>query len=130
MKKKISERMLTSKQQVTQMNHYWKDLDHMASDDMKKKNMDRRFGIKDIKLDRYGNIISFNKYKRGQYEQSESKIDGFSKFLEAKQKIAVFSFGRFNPPTIGHQKLLQKIIFKICINIGKKNQNNPLSQTS
>ena len=31
----------------------------------------------------------------------------FNKFLtEAKDKGAVFSFGRFNPPTIGHKKLL------------------------
>ena len=112
MKKKISERTLTSKQQVTQMNHYWKDLDHMASDAMKKKNMDMRFGIKDIKLDRYGNIISFNKYKRGQFEQQESKIEGFSQFLEAKDNTVVFSFGRFNPPSIGHQKLIQAIIKK------------------
>ena len=71
MKKKVSERTLTTKQAVTQMNHYWKDLDHMASDAMKKKNMDMRFGIKDIKLDRYGNIISFNKYKRGAFEELE-----------------------------------------------------------
>ena len=68
MKKKISEKLMTTKQQVGQMNHYWKDLDHMASDVVKKKNMDRRFGIKNIKLDRYGNIISFDKYKRGAYE--------------------------------------------------------------
>ena len=68
MKKKISERLMTTKQQVGQMNRYWKDLDHLASDDVKKKNMDRRFGIKNIKLDRYGNIISFDKYKRGAYE--------------------------------------------------------------
>ena len=93
MKKKVSERVMTSSQQVTQMNHYWLDLDHLASDEVKKKSMDNRFGIKDIKLDRYGNIISFNKYKRGQSEQSESKIDGFSKFLEAKQSTAVFTFG-------------------------------------
>ena len=68
MKKDTNERLMTTKQQVGQMNHYWKDLDHMASDDVKKKNMDRRFGIKNIKLDRYGNIISFDKYKRGAYE--------------------------------------------------------------
>ena len=65
MKKKVSERLMTSEQQVDQINYYWKDLDHMASDDVKKKNMDKRFGIKNIKLDRYGNIISFDKYKRG-----------------------------------------------------------------
>ena len=73
MKKKVSERMMTSKQQVTQMNHYWKDLDHMASDVVKKKNMDNRFGIKNIKVDKYGNIVSFDKYKRGQLE--DVKID-------------------------------------------------------
>ena len=171
MKKKVSERMMTSKQQVTQMNHYWKDLDHMASDVVKKKIMDNRFGIKNIKVDKYGNIVSFDKYKRGQledvkidealiaeagnicsvdrgdlksktmqtawdkkcgtgtpkkkkksifgkigrdlnlYNQSEEKkISSFGQFLEAKQKTVVFSFGRFNPPTTGHQKLLQKII--------------------
>ena len=136
MKKKISERTLTSKQAITQMNHYWKDLDHLASDAVKKKSMDDRFGIKDIKLDRYGNIISFNKYKRGQFEQQESKIEGFSKFLEAKQKTAVFSFGRLNPPTIGHQKLLQKIIQTsrkengyacLFVSISQDAKKNPLS---
>ena len=217
MKKKLSERTLTSKQAVTQMNHYWKDLDHLASDDKKKKNMDMRFGIKDIKLDRYGNIISFNKYKRGAFEELEideamsrkdmlklalakhkykksggkvekqpptpakgdakaakdiqdyrkklkgipnfhhphnpvakqqrykygrkkeeveSKIEGFSKFLESKQKTAVFSFGRFNPPTIGHQKLLQKIIQtakqmggqpKLYVSYSQDSKKNPLT---
>ena len=195
MKKKISERTLTSKQQVTQMNHYWKDLDHMASDAMKKKNMDMRFGIKDIKLDRYGNIISFNKYKRGQYEEvdealiaeagdmcsvnrgdlksktmqtawdkkcgtgtpkkkkksifgktakglnlynqsEEKKISSFGQFLEAKQKTVVFSFGRFNPPTTGHQKLLQKVIQtakqmggqpKLFVSYSQDSKKNPLT---
>ena len=28
---------------------------------------------------------------------------------EAKQRPAVFSFGRFNPPTIGHGKLVDKL---------------------
>ena len=34
----------------------------------------------------------------------------FSQFVEAVGKTAVFTFGRFNPPTIGHQKLLQATI--------------------
>ena len=68
MKKKVSERTLTTKQAVTQMNHYWLDLDHLASDKVKKKSMDDRFGIRNIKLDKYGNIISFDKYKRGRFE--------------------------------------------------------------
>tara|TARA_Y100000310_G_scaffold235197_1_gene238215 strand:- start:949 stop:2199 length:1251 start_codon:yes stop_codon:yes gene_type:complete len=33
----------------------------------------------------------------------------FTQFVEAKGKTAIFTFGRFNPPTIGHQKLLQKV---------------------
>ena len=136
MKKKVSERTLTSKQAVGQMNHYWLDLSHLASDKVKKKSMDDRFGIKDIKLDRGGNIVSFNKYKRGQVEQSESKIDGFSKFLEAKQKTVVFSFGRLNPPTIGHQKLLQKIVQtskkegghpQLYVSISQDAKKNPLT---
>jgi len=40
MKKKVSERTLTTKQAVTQMNHYWLDLSHLASDKVKKKSMD------------------------------------------------------------------------------------------
>ena len=44
---------------LKQMNFYWKDLDRMADDDRKKKNMKTRFGIKNIKLDKKGNIIYF-----------------------------------------------------------------------
>ena len=47
------------KKKLGQMNYYWKDLDHMADDDRKKKNMKSRFGIKNIKLDKNGNIIYF-----------------------------------------------------------------------
>ena len=60
--KAFLERLMTSKQAVTQMNHYWKDLDHIASDDRKRKSMESRFGIKNIKLDTRGNIISFDEH--------------------------------------------------------------------
>ena len=34
----------------------------------------------------------------------------FGKFLtEAKDKGVVFTFGRFNPPTTGHAKLVDKL---------------------
>ena len=46
------------------MQHYWTDLDHSASDDTKKKRMDKKFGIQNIKLDKKGNIISY-KTERG-----------------------------------------------------------------
>ena len=50
--KTFKEYAMTSRQQITQMRDYWKDLDHMASDVVKKKSMDRKFGIRDIKLDK------------------------------------------------------------------------------
>lgn len=33
----------------------------------------------------------------------------FKQFNEAKSKPIIFTFGRFNPPTIGHEKLINKI---------------------
>ena len=30
--------------------------------------------------------------------------------MEPQSNVAIFTFGRFNPPTIGHQKMLQKIL--------------------
>ena len=100
--KKVSERLMTNPQKLAQMQHYWDKLWHLTPDKDKKKNLERRFGIKNIKVDKRGKILSF--------EEVEKKVRSFEQFLEAKQKTAVFSFGRLNPPTIGHQKLLQKII--------------------
>ena len=99
---KVTERMMSNPQKVAQMQHYWDNLWHMTPDKDKKKNLERRFGIKNIKVDKRGKILSF--------EEVEKKVRSFEQFLEAKQKTAVFSFGRLNPPTTGHQKLLQKII--------------------
>ena len=36
-------------------------------------------------------------------------MKSFKQFNEAKDKEVFFSFGRFNPPTTGHQKLMDKI---------------------
>ncbi len=55
----VDERLMTTAQQLVQMQHYWDNLSHLASDEIKKKNMNMRFGIFDIKLD--GNkIVSFD----------------------------------------------------------------------
>lgn len=55
----VDERLMTTAQQLVQMQHYWDNLSHLASDETKKKNMNMRFGIFDIKLD--GNkIVSFD----------------------------------------------------------------------
>ena len=94
--------MMSSPQKVAQMQHYWDNIWHLTPDKDKKKNLERRFGIKNIKVDKRGKILSF--------EEIEKKVRSFGQFLEAKQKTVVFSFGRLNPPTVGHQKLLQKIV--------------------
>jgi hypothetical protein len=61
-KKFVDENSMRKRQKITQMQHYWDDLDHMASDDTKKKNLQMRFGIRNIKLDprNKGKILSFD----------------------------------------------------------------------
>ena len=44
---------------------------------------------------------------------------------EAKEKTAVFSFGRFNPPTTGHAKLVD-----VLSRIAKKVGGDPILFTS
>ena len=73
----IDERMLSSKQKIDQMQHYWKDLWHLTPDKEKKKNMERRFGIKNIKLDKNGNIISFEEVE---VEEDRDYKDEYKKF--------------------------------------------------
>jgi len=59
---------------VTQMNNYWKDLDHMANDERKKKSMKTRFGIKNIKLDKKGNIIYFESIEENRdYDKKDNR---------------------------------------------------------
>ena len=80
-KKFIKERSMTSKQKLVQMQHYWDDLDHMASDETKKKSMETRFGLKNIKLDKKGGkLIDFDEdrdykdeYKKFQSSEKSKK---------------------------------------------------------
>ena len=55
----IDERLMSTKQKLGQMQHYWDALWHLATDEVKKKSMFTRFGIKNIKLGKNGKIISF-----------------------------------------------------------------------
>ena len=36
-------------------------------------------------------------------------VTSFSQFLVEEERELYFSFGRMNPPTIGHEKLLEKL---------------------
>ena len=58
-KKFLKERTMTDSQKLVQIQHYWDDLDHMASDDAKKKSL-HRLGYKNIKLNSKGKITSFD----------------------------------------------------------------------
>ena len=60
-------------------------------------------------------------------------IKGFKQFSEEKSKSVVFTFGRFNPPTTGHEKLLIKVAslaigndYKIFASQSSDPKKNPL----
>jgi len=61
------------------MQHYWDDLDHIATDERKKKSMETRFGIKNIKFNQKGKIVSF--------EEDRDYKDEYKKFQSSKKMI-------------------------------------------
>jgi len=72
----LDERMMTSRQKLVQMQHYWNNLAHTATDDVKKKNMKMRFGIKNIKLDKKGGkLVSFDEEANSKYIVSKNPSD-------------------------------------------------------
>ena len=61
-------------------------------------------------------------------------MKSFSQFTEEKKKTLVTAFGRFNPPTIGHQKLIDKVAkvagkndYQIYPSQSQDAKKNPLS---
>jgi hypothetical protein len=73
----VDERSMSQREKVTQMQHYWNNLDHMASDERKKKNLEMRFKIRNIKLDRKGKITSF--------DEDRDYKDEYKKFQSSKK---------------------------------------------
>jgi len=60
-------------------------------------------------------------------------VKGFKQFNEEKTKSVTFSFGRFNPPTIGHEKLITEVIklarggdYKIFVSQSNNPKSDPL----
>jgi hypothetical protein len=60
----------------------------------------------------------------------------FKQFLVEEEKVVYFTFGRMNPPTIGHGKLLDKIAstagrnpYKVFLSQSQDAKKNPLSYT-
>ena len=60
-------------------------------------------------------------------------VKGFKQFNEEKTKSVTFTFGRFNPPTIGHEKLITEVIklarggdYKIFVSQSNNAKTDPL----
>ena len=61
-------------------------------------------------------------------------IKGFSQFLVEEEKNVFFTFGRMNPPTIGHGLLIDKLAsmsnrnpYRIYLSQSQDSKKNPLS---
>ena len=88
-KKKVSERTMTSAQKVAQMQHYWDNLDHMASDERKKKSLEMRFKIRNIKLDPRNKrkILSFDEEVAAHAKVMAKKGDSAEKIKKMHPEI-------------------------------------------
>ena len=61
-------------------------------------------------------------------------ISSFSKYLVEDQKAVFFTFGRMNPPTAGHEMLLNKLAaaagqnaYRVYLSKSNDPKKNPLS---
>ena len=83
-------------------------------------------------LEKYHYLKFFKKCKeiRDDGKITDDEIDSIS---EATEKSVAFTFGRFNPPTIGHEKLIKKVKsvpandYRIYLSKSVDTKKNPLS---
>ena len=80
----VDERMMTDRQKLVQIQHYWDDLDHTASDDTKKKSL-QRLGYKNIKLDSRGKITSFDEDR--DYKDEYKKFQSSEKMRKYRSEL-------------------------------------------
>ena len=84
-------------------------------------------------LEKYHYLKFYKKCKQilDDGEVTDAEIDSLK--TEAKGKSIAFTFGRFNPPTIGHEKLINKVKsvpandYKIYLSRSEDPKKNPLS---
>ena len=100
----------------------------------------QKFGIKNRlpknviykMLEKYHYLTFYKKCKKilDDGKVTDAEIDSLK---EAKGKSVAFTFGRFNPPTIGHEKLINKVKsvpandYKIYLSRSEDPKKNPLS---
>ena len=80
----IKERTMTDRQKLVQIQHYWDDLDHLASDETKKKSL-QRLGYKNIKLDSRGKITSFDEER--DYKDEYKKFQSSEKMKKYRAEL-------------------------------------------
>ena len=83
----MQERSMSSMQKLVQMQHYWDALSHLASDEVKKKNMKMRFGITNIKLDprSKNKILSFDEDR--DYKDEYKKFQSSEKMKKYRAEL-------------------------------------------
>src|SRR6056300_1232334 len=102
----------------------------------------RKYGIKNRlpknvvykMLEKYHYLKFYKKCKKilDDGKVSDKEIDDLE-MHEAKGKSVAFAFGRFNPPTIGHEKLINKVKslptndYKVFLSRSNDPKKNPLS---
>jgi hypothetical protein len=66
--------------------------------------------------------------------ERNSMINRFTDYLVEEEKIVYFTFGRMNPPTIGHEKLLNKLAstsrgmpYRVYLSQSQDAKKNPLN---
>ena len=85
----------------TYQDSYWGEYEMVKKKiDIAREKIKKKQGEEDEELD----------HKVHQQTTNESKKKSYEQFIkEARGSTAVFTFGRFNPPTIGHEKLLKVV---------------------
>ncbi len=103
----------------------------------------RKFGVKNRlpknviykMLEKYHYLKFFKKLKEIMEDGkiSSDELKSLSKIKEAKGRSIAFTFGRFNPPTIGHEKLINKVVqqrtddYRIYLSKSEDTSKNPLN---
>jgi len=85
-------------------------------------------------LEKYHYILFYKKCKKilDDGVVTDKEIDDLE-MHEARRKTLAFTFGRFNPPTIGHEKLINKVAsvraddYRIYLSRSEDPKKNPLS---
>ena len=87
-KKYVDERTMTNIQKLVQIQHYWDDLDHLASDETKKKSL-HRLGYRNIKVDSRGKITSFDEER--DYKDEYKKFQSSKKMIKYRAELVKYN---------------------------------------